>query len=97
MTRHIGRTAGLLAAALLALSGAALAGQAKTYQVTGPVVDVTADTITVKKGSDNWEIGKTADTKGGGDVKKGDKVTVMYRMTAASIEGKAAAPAKKKH
>jgi len=98
MTRHIGRTAGLVAATLLALAGPALAGQAKTYQVTGPVVDVTPDTITVQKGRDNWEIGKSADTKGGGDVKKGDKVTVTYRMTAASIEAKAAtAPAKKKH
>ena len=29
-----------------------------------------------------------------GDVKKGDKVTIMYRMTATSVEVKGATPAK---
>jgi len=86
------------ALATLLVAGPALAGTAKTYQVTGPVVDVSADTITVKKGNDNWEIAKDASTKTSGDVKKGDKVTVMYRMTATSIESKATAstPTKKK-
>jgi hypothetical protein len=42
----------------------------------------------VQKGKENWEIGKSADTKGAADVKKGDKVTVMYKMTATSIEKK---------
>jgi hypothetical protein len=89
------RTLGLALAALL-LAGPAFAGS-KTYQVTGPVVDVTADSITVQKGKENWEIAKDASTKTSGEVKKGDKVTVMYRMTAASIEAKGAAkPAAKK-
>ena len=69
----------------------------KTYQVTGPVVESRADAIVVKKGTENWEIARDANTKVTGDPKVGDKVTVMYRMTAASIEVKpAAAPAKKK-
>ena len=69
----------------------------KTYQVTGPVVEVRSDAIVVKKGTENWEIAKDASTKvTGGEPKAGDKVTVMYRMTAASIETKPAAPAKKK-
>jgi hypothetical protein len=63
----------------------------KTYQVTGPVVDVTDSAITVKKGNENWQIARTPDTKVSGDVKKGDKVTVMYTMTATSIAAKAAA------
>ena len=82
---------GLLGAGLLA--SAAMAAGGKTYQVTGPVVDVGADSITVLKGKDNWEIGKSAATKGGADVKKGDKVTVYYTMTATEIEAKGA-PAK---
>ncbi len=86
--------------AWMGLSGStALAGEVRTYQVTGPVVSVSDTAITVKKGNDNWEIGKGADTKTTGDVKAGDKVTVMYRMTAASIEAKPAgakAAAKKK-
>jgi len=89
----------VLAAGLLA--GVALAGDVKSYQVTGPVLDVTADSITVQKGKENWQIAKSATTKGGADVKKGDKVTVYYQMTASEIEEKggaaaAKAPAKKK-
>ena len=71
------------------MAGSAVAAD-KTYQVTGPVMDVKPDAIVVQKGKENWEIAKSADTKGGGDVKKGDKVTVMYTMTATSIEVKKA-------
>ncbi len=83
-----------LALVLAGLAAPALAAE-KTYQVTGPVVDVTDTSITVKKGSENWEIAKTADTKTTGEVKKGDKVTVKYTMTATSIEAKGGAGAKK--
>jgi hypothetical protein len=79
-----------LVLALVALATPALAAQPRTYQVTGPVLEVTADTITVQKGSEKWEIGRTADTKVTGELKKGEKVTVEYRMTAASVEVKAA-------
>ena len=86
---------GMLAAAVVA--GTALAAGPKSYQVTGPVVDVSADSITVQKGKDNWEIGRTSSTKAPADLKKGDKVTVYYTMTASEIEAKgAAAGAKKK-
>ncbi len=87
-----------LAVILAGLAAPALAAE-KTYQVTGPVVDTSDTAITVKKGNENWEIARTPDTKVEGDVKKGDKVTVHYKMTATSIEakggGKAAAKAKK--
>jgi hypothetical protein len=75
--------------AALFLGTAAMAA-AKDYQVTGPVVDVKDDSITVKKGSDNWEIARDKDTKATGDLKKGDKVTIKYKMIATSIEGKPA-------
>ncbi|HVO26175.1 MAG TPA: hypothetical protein VMW56_21375 [Candidatus Margulisiibacteriota bacterium] len=78
----------------LTLPTAVFAADAKTYQVTGPVVSVTSDTITVMKGKEKWEIGKDAATKTTGDVKEGDKVTVMYRMTATSIEAKGGAAKK---
>jgi RNase P/RNase MRP subunit p29 len=69
----------------------------KTYQVTGPVVAVTNDMITVKKGNDNWEIAREAATKIKGDLKVGAKVTIEYRMIAASVDVKAEkALAKKK-
>jgi hypothetical protein len=80
--------------ALLAFTGSLWAAQAKTYQVTGPVVSMTDSTITVKKGKDNWEIGRDGSTKVTGEVKEGAKVTVQYRMTATDIEAKAAPAAK---
>jgi hypothetical protein len=76
-----------LAVALAVLAGSAVAAE-KSYQVTGPVLDVTPDTIVVQKGKEKWELARTADTKGGAEVKKGDKVTVQYKMTATSIEVK---------
>ena len=69
------------------MSSAAFAG-AKTYQVTGPVVDVNDKMITVMKGKDKWEIDRASDTKVTGDVKAGDKVTVTYTMSAKEIEVK---------
>lgn len=69
---------------------------AKTYQVTGPVVEVTDSKIVVEKGKEKWEIDRAADTKVTGDVKVGEKVTVEYTMAAKTIEVKAAKESKKK-
>ena len=80
--------------ALVTFTGALYAAQVKTYQVTGPVVSMTADSITVMKGKDNWEIGRDGSTKVSGDLKEGAKVTVQYRMTATDIDVKSAAAAK---
>ena len=77
-----------LALVLGALAAPALAAT-KTYQVTGPVLEVTDDAVTVQKGKEKWEIARTADTKVTGELKKGEKVTVEYRMTATSVEVKA--------
>ena len=87
----------LIAVAMLALAlavPAAAAGK-KTYQVTGPVLELTADTIVVQKGTDRWEIARDAATRVTGDLKVGAKVTIEYRMTATSVEVKpeAAKPA----
>ena len=84
---------GLFAVAALALNSAAFAG-AKTYQVTGPVVDVNDKVITVMKGKDKWEIDRDSATKVQGDVKVGDKVTINYTMTAKDVEVKADSTAK---
>jgi hypothetical protein len=75
---------GIFAAALF-FAAVSLA-QAKDYQVTGPVVDVKDDAIVVKKGTENWEIARDKDTKTTGEIKKGDKVMIKYKMTATSIE-----------
>lgn len=66
----------------------------KTYQVTGPVLALTDDVITVQKGADKWEIARDASVKVDGELKVGAKVTIEYRMTATSIAVKPAAAAK---
>ena len=60
----------------------------KTYQVTGPVLEVRPDAIVVQKGSEKWEIARDASTKLPADVKVGSKVTIMYKMTATDVEVK---------
>ena len=78
-----------LAVSLLLLSAAARAATAKTYQVTGPVLEVNDTMIVVQKGKDRWEIARDASTKVNGDLKVGAKVTIEYRMTATSVDVKA--------
>ena len=68
---------------------------AMAYQVTGPVEEVTATKIVVQKGKEKWELARDANTKVQGEVKKGDKVTVEYKMTATSIEVKGGKSAEK--
>ncbi len=84
----------LLAAATLALSSAAFAAGAKTYQVTGPILEFNDSMIAVKKGQDRWEINRDSSTKITGDLKVGDKVTITYTMSATAAEVKAAPAAK---
>lgn len=86
----------MLAAVVFAFAGTAQAGSTKSYQVTGPVVEMTDSMIVVMKGKDRWEIARDASTKMQGDVKVGTKVTIMYTMTATEVEAKAAKGAAKK-
>jgi hypothetical protein len=74
------RSLGWLAASLLFAAPMAMA-----YQVTGPVLEVTDTKIVVQKGKEKWELARDANTKVEGDLKKGAKVTVEYKMTATSI------------
>jgi hypothetical protein len=87
------RTMSMFGAVLL-LASVAIAAGPKDYQVTGPVLDVSDDIITVQKGSDKWEIGRNKDTKINGDLKKGSKVTIQYKMTATTVDVKDAGKAK---
>src|SRR5437764_14634760 len=57
----------------LMIPRAALA--AKTYQVTGPVLEVNDKMIVVEKNKERWEIERNADTKVEGELKVGQKVT----------------------
>ena len=59
------------------------------YQVTGPVAEVTDTKIVVMKGTERFEVVRSADTKVTGDLKVGAKVTIKYVMTAATVDVKA--------
>jgi hypothetical protein len=50
--------------------GYAFAAAGKTYQVTGPVVEVRPDAIVVKKGSDNWELARDKTQRPAASLKK---------------------------
>ena len=62
---------------------------AKSYQVTGPILELTDTKIVVQKGDEKWEVMRTPDTKVEGALKVGAKVTIHYTMTAKSVEVKA--------
>lgn len=82
-----------MAAACLAIGSTAFAG-AKTYQVTGPILEVNDSMIAVQKGKDRWELNRDSSTKVTGDLKVGEKVTITYTMTATEAEVKAGKAAK---
>ena len=92
MTRSLKASVVVLLVVLLAAP--LFAAAPKTYQVTGPVLEVTNDMIVVQKGQDRWEIARDASTKVTGDLKVGAKVTIEYRMTATAVDVKAATAAK---
>jgi hypothetical protein len=80
--------ASTLAACLLLGASLASAAEAKTYQVTGPVLEITPTVITVQKGDEKWQIARNKDTKVTGDLKVGSKVTIYYRMIGVEVEVK---------
>ena len=73
----------MMVVALMLAAPAAMA-----YQVTGPVLEVTDSKIVVEKDKEKWEIARDKDTKVNGDLKKGSRVTIQYRMTATSVDVK---------
>jgi len=80
----------IFACAFLFVAVVAFAAGPKTYQVTGPVLEVSSDMIVVQKGKDKWQIGRDAATKVTGDLKVGSKVTIEYTMKAVTVEAKEA-------
>jgi len=75
-----------LVSALVLAGGVGYAAAAKQYQYTGTVTDVGAGTISVDKGGEIWQFS----TEGSSDIKskKGDKVTVYYKMVVQKIDAK---------
>ncbi len=77
----------ILLACVLGLAVTSLrAADAKTYQVTGPVLEVTPTYIVIQKGDEKWQVACDAATLGGAKV--GDKVTIQYMVVAKKVEAK---------
>lgn len=72
---------------LLAFAFPVHAESAKSYQVTGPIVALTENVITVQKGDEKWEIARSA-AKADGKLAVGTRATIYYKMSADSIEVK---------
>ncbi|MDP1831584.1 MAG: hypothetical protein Q8K67_05965 [Geothrix sp.] len=88
------------ALAAMAVLGAALgwAAAAASYQKTGIVKEVAADSFTLDLGKEEWRFYTDGGTAGKDALKAGDKVTVTYKQVATKVESKGAAkaPVKKK-
>jgi hypothetical protein len=70
-----------------------LAAEEKTYSVSGPVIAVDANSITLTqgKGTEKYVISRNASTQTSGNLKTGDQVRVDY-MTATTIGEPVGAP-----
>jgi len=79
------KKAAVIALSVILLLALVYAAAPKTYQVTGPVLDIKGDVITVQKDTDKWELQKTADTTITGKLAVGAKVKIEYRMVATKI------------
>ena len=85
----------LATASIVLFSTSAALAAPHTYQVTGPVLEVTDKALIVSKGKENWEIQRDSNSKVPADVKVGSKVTVEYTMTAVEVTDKTAKKAEK--
>ena len=94
------RMKSIAALAATAILGSALgwAAAAASYQKTGVVKEVAADSFTLDLGKEEWRFYTDGATAGKDALKAGDKVTVSYKQVATKVESKGAAkaPAKKK-
>jgi len=78
----------VLAGLVVMVAASAMAAAPKSYQVTGPVLEIKDDMIVVEKDKEKWEIARDKETKVTGDLKIGAKVTIKYQMKAVSVEAK---------
>jgi len=91
------RTLALVSAGLLAGAVLGFAAAAVSYQKTGVVKEVAADSFTLNLGKEEWRFYTDGATQGKDAIKAGTKRTVPFKQVATKIESKEAAkaPAKK--
>jgi len=82
------RTSSLVVAGLLAGAVLGFAAAAATYQKTGVVKEVAADSFTLDLGKEEWRFYTDPATQGKEAVKTGQKLTVTYKQVATKVEAK---------
>jgi hypothetical protein len=82
------RTTSLVIAGLLAGAVLGFAAAAATYQKTGVVKEVSADSFTLDFGKEQWRFYTDGSTQGKDAIKAGQKLTVTYKQLATKIEAK---------
>jgi hypothetical protein len=82
------RTKIFIAASLLVGTVLGYAAAAATYQKTGPVKEVAADSFTLDLGKEEWRFYIDGSTQGKDVLKAGQKVTVTYKQVATNIVAK---------
>ena len=58
----------------------------KTVRFTGMLAELRDDLIVIEKGKERWEILRTPGTAVKGELKKGARISIEVRMSAASVE-----------
>ncbi len=76
----------VLLLAVVLLLAAPVSADPKTVRVTGMLAELRDDLIVIEKGKERWEILRTPGTAVKGELKKGAKVSIEIRMSAASVE-----------
>lgn len=82
------RTIAITLGATLAGTIIGWAAAAASYQKTGVVKEVAADTFTLNLGKEEWRFYTDGTTQGKEAIKAGQKVTVTYKQVATRIEAK---------
>jgi hypothetical protein len=82
------RTTVFVASGLLVGTMLGFAAAAASYQKTGVVKEVSADSFTLDLGKEEWRFYTDAGTQGKDALKAGQKVTVAYKQVATKIDAK---------
>jgi hypothetical protein len=82
------RTTAFVASGLLLGTMLGYAAAAASYQKTGVVKEVSADSFTLDLGKEEWRFYTDGSTQGKDAIKAGQKVTVGYKQVATKIEAK---------
>ncbi|MBN1474133.1 MAG: hypothetical protein JW914_05930 [Syntrophaceae bacterium] len=75
----------LLICVIFLMAAVAYAAQDGVRKATGELVNITAESVVIKRGKGEMVIARDASTNVAGNLKVGEKVTVEYKMIATNV------------